>query len=112
MLNESAAGSNRMQSQMELADAYSALDVGRSFAILAPLVSRLNELIAAAVVLDGFDNRYLKDGEWVNGAGSVGSLVNNVGEKLASLAHLTSTARLRSRTNSSDLKYDLWCSFG
>lgn len=88
VLNLAAASSNRMQSQMELADAYSSLDLVRSFAIIGPLVTRLNELIAAAVVLDGFDNRYLKDGEWVTGAGSVGNLVNSVGDKLASLAQL------------------------
>ena len=88
LLNIAAPSSNRMQTQIELADAYSTLDVGRSFAIIGSLVTRLNELIAAAVVLDGFDNRYLKDGEWVTGAGSVGSLVNSVGDKLASLAQL------------------------
>lgn len=88
VLNAAASSSSRMQTQMELADAYSSLDVGRSFAIIGPLVTRLNELIAAAVVLDGFDNRYLKDGEWVTGAGGVGSLVNSVGDKLASLAQL------------------------
>jgi len=88
VLNEAPPGSSRMQSQIELADAYSTLDVGRTFTILGPLVSQLNELIAAAIVLDGFDNRYLKDGEWVSGAGSVGGLVNGVGEKLASLARM------------------------
>ena len=88
VLNEAATGANRMQSQIELVEAYATLDVGRSFTILGPLVSQLNELIAAAIVLDGFDNRYLKDGEWVSGAGSVGNLVNSVGEKLASLAQI------------------------
>ena len=88
ILNVAASGSSRMQNQIELADAYSSLDVGRSFAIIGPLVARLNELIAAAVVLDGFDNRYLKDGEWVKSAGSVGNLVNSFGDKLASLAQL------------------------
>ena len=88
VLNEAAPGSGHIQMQIELADAYATLDVGRSFTILTPLVSQLNELIAAAIVLDGFDNRYLKDGEWVTGAGSVGNLVNGVGEKLASLARI------------------------
>ncbi|MGH3850394.1 MAG: hypothetical protein ACRDRT_11940, partial [Pseudonocardiaceae bacterium] len=50
--------------QLRLAQAYLNFDVEQSFAILQPLILKLNELVSAAAVLDGIDAQYLKDGEW------------------------------------------------
>ena len=37
---------------------------------------KLNELVASAAALDGFENNYLRDGEWnMTGEGAVGGLL-------------------------------------
>ena len=80
-------GSKKMWAQIQLAQSYSALDPEQSFAILQPLIVRANELIAAAAVLDGFDYRYLKDGEWLSpGGNTLGNLIQNLEQTLAMLA--------------------------
>jgi hypothetical protein len=81
--------SKKMWAQIQLAQSYSSLDPEQSFAILQPLIVRANELIAAAAVLDGFDYRYLKDGEWLSpGGNTLGNLIHNLEQTLAMLARL------------------------
>jgi hypothetical protein len=76
----------QLRAQLRLAQAYSRLDRDEAFAILQPLVVKLNELLAAAAVLDGIDFRYLKDGEWeMPGANNLGAIVNILDQTLASL---------------------------
>ena len=42
---------------------------------------KLNDLVAASVKLDGYDNRYLRDGEWnMTGEGSVGNLLTRLSQ--------------------------------
>jgi hypothetical protein len=87
LLDSAPQSSSVLGAEMELAQAYSTLDVAQSFAIMQPLVARMNELVAAAAVLDGFENRYLKDGEWmVPGSSGLSNLVNMFSQHLASLA--------------------------
>jgi hypothetical protein len=51
------------------------------------VIAQVNRLIEAAAVLDGFENRYLQDGEWLRrGQTSLSNLVNNLDENLAFLA--------------------------
>jgi len=51
------------------------------------IISLVNQLVAAAVVLDGFENRYLQDGEWMKpGYTTLGNLVNNIEQNLGQLA--------------------------
>ncbi|HSK29195.1 MAG TPA: hypothetical protein VLA17_04460, partial [Candidatus Limnocylindria bacterium] len=51
------------------------------FAIMESLLPKLNELIAVGAKLDGYDTRYLTDGEWnMTGAGALGKI-------LTALAH-------------------------
>jgi hypothetical protein len=81
------AGSGQLMAQLQIAQSYSSLDPDQSFAIIQPLIVRTNELIAAATVLDGFDFRYLKEGEWISpGANTLGNLVNNINLTLSMLA--------------------------
>jgi len=81
--------SYRMSMQMQLARIYSSLDLDRSFEIVQPLVVKMNELVAAAAVLDGFDQRYTKDGEWlITGPNSLGNVINNLEQTLSVLAPL------------------------
>jgi len=79
-----------LNAQMQLIQAYLRLDPEQAFGQLQPLVVRLNELVAAAVVLDGVDYRYLKDGEWVmQGGGNVlCNLVMSLDRMLASLGRV------------------------
>lgn len=88
-LESAPPGSGQMWAQLQLARSYASLDPDQSFAIVQPLIAKANELIAAAAVLDGFDARYLNDGEWiVPGTNSLGSVVNNLNQTLALLARI------------------------
>jgi hypothetical protein len=72
--------------QMRLAQAYVPLDPDQSFTLLRPLFTKLNELVAAAAVLDGLDARYLREGEWeMPGANNVGNVINALDQTLAAL---------------------------
>jgi len=87
--DSSAPSTTQISAQMQLAQAYVRLDPDQSFAIMQPLIAKANELIAAAAVLDGFENRFLKEGEWLTpGAGNTGSIVNNLNQGLAGLARI------------------------
>jgi hypothetical protein len=82
-------GSSQMWAQLQLARSYSSLDPDQSFAIVQPLIAKANELIAAATMLDGFDARYLNDGEWiVPGNNSLGNVVSNLDQTLALLGRI------------------------
>ncbi len=79
---------SKTKSVDQLAQAYSSLDLDQSFELLQPLIIKSNELIAAATVMDGFDQRYLKDGEWIMPGGNVlANIVNNISYSLAKLSH-------------------------
>ena len=78
-----------LTAQLRLAQAYMRLDTDAAFAILQPVVVRLNELVAAAVVLDGVDFHYLKDGEWIMpGVNNLGNMVSSLDQILAALGRI------------------------
>ena len=62
---------------------------------LESMVLQLNQLVAAAAVLDGIERRYLKEGEWQKANySSLGNLINNLGQNLGQLArHDPTSAR-------------------
>ena len=77
---------SQVMAQLRLAQAYATLDPDQTFAIVQPLIIRLNELLAAAVVLDGIDFRYLKEGEWeMPGGNNLGRIVYTLNQILATL---------------------------
>jgi hypothetical protein len=46
------------------------------------VLPKLNELVSAAAALDGFENNYLRDGEWtMTSAGSIGTLLTGLAQK-------------------------------
>lgn len=65
--------------------------------MLQPFIAHLNQIIAAAVILDGVDNRYLQEGEWaLQNYFNINGLVNQVDQALGQLAQAEkhfSTAR-------------------
>jgi hypothetical protein len=85
-ISEMPRGSQKVSQQFQLANAYAQVDSEESFAIIGGIVSQINELVTAAAVMDGFENRYLKNDEWLtNGGSSVGNLVTNLRQALAQL---------------------------
>ncbi|HMH42331.1 MAG TPA: hypothetical protein VK557_02500 [Pyrinomonadaceae bacterium] len=78
-----------LTAQLRLAQAYMRLDTDQAFAILQPVVVRLNDLVAAAVVLDGIDFHYMKDGEWIMpGVNNLGNIVGSLDQILAGLGRI------------------------
>jgi len=74
-------GTEQMEGQIRLAMLYCSLKSDRGFAIMESLMPRLNELVAAAAALDGFENSYLRDGEWtMTSAGSIGRLLTDLAQ--------------------------------
>lgn len=77
----------RFTAQLQLAQGYSSIDAQQSVAIIQPMIIQINQLVSAAVVLDGFENRYLQDGEWIKpGYTSLANLVHNIEQNLGMLA--------------------------
>lgn len=76
----------RVSADLQLARAYANVDFEQSLATIEPLISKTNELLAAAVVLDGFDQRFLQDGEWAMSGNGLSNLVMNLEQTVASLA--------------------------
>lgn len=76
----------QLMGRVRLAQAYLKVDPDQSFSILQPLIVKLNELVAAAAILDGIDFQYLKDGEWVMpGFNNLGNVINSLDQTLAAL---------------------------
>ena len=89
VLGSSPQSSAEFNAQFSILRMYLRLDPDQAFGMLQPLVVRLNELVAAAVVLDGIDYRYLKDGEWVmQGGNALSSLVMSLDTILAGLGRV------------------------
>lgn len=77
----------QFSSRLQIARALSAVDPKQSFAILDDLADQLNELLAAAAVVDGFGPDCFGEGELKPFAGNMwGELVSQFGEGLSSLA--------------------------
>ena len=78
-----------MENQLRVADLFATIDPKRSFDVLEPGISQLNELLAAAQVLNGFEVEVYRDGELpLQGGSELGSMISRYGQQLASLAKL------------------------
>ena len=75
------------EDQIKVADAYAALDPKKSFELLESGIGQLNELLSAAIVLNGFEIDIFKEGEMTLRADSdLVGMVQRYGQELASLA--------------------------
>jgi hypothetical protein len=84
MIETLPPGKEQTELQIGLATVYCLAQSDRGFGIMEALLPKLNELIAAGAKLDGYDSRYLRDGEWnMTAEGAVGNLLtilaNNAG---------------------------------
>lgn len=74
-------GKEQTEAQLGLAMSYCLAKSDRGLAIMESLVPKLNDLVGAAAKLDGYDNRYLRDGEWnMTGEGNVGNLLTRLAQ--------------------------------
>jgi len=78
-----------LENQIRVAEMFATLDPKRSFEVLEPGISQLNELLAAAQVLDGFEVDVFRDGELpLQGGSQLGRVIGRFGQELASLAKI------------------------
>jgi hypothetical protein len=87
MTSRRATNYDQFEQQFKVARAFAEVDPARSVEILDPAISQLNELFAAAAVLNGFEVNLFRDGEMSMQAGSgLTSMVNRFGQELSHLA--------------------------
>jgi hypothetical protein len=76
MIDALKPGKEQTETQIALALVYCEAKDDRGFAIMESLLPKLNELIAVGAKLDGYDTRYLTEGEWnMTAAGAVGNIL-------------------------------------
>jgi len=94
-----ATNYQQFDQQLRIADAFATVDPSRSFDVLEPGISQLNELLSAAAVLNGFEVNIFKDGELPLAGGSgLSDMVSRYGQELATLAKID-FARAESSAN-------------
>jgi hypothetical protein len=80
-------GKERTGALVGLALRYSMEKSDRGFAIMESQMPKLNELIDAAVKLDGFDTQYVREGEWnMSANGNLGELLTRLAQNAAYFA--------------------------
>lgn len=76
LVNTVKPGDQQTQLQIQLAANYCSAKLDHGFEIMEPMLPKLNDLVSAAVKLDGYDTRYIRDGEWnMSAGGSIGNLL-------------------------------------
>ena len=87
MTNHRATSYEHFEQQLKVAHAFATVDAARSFEVLEPGISQLNELLSAAAVLSGFEINMFRDGEMAIQAGNgLTATINRYGQELAVLA--------------------------
>ena len=87
MVDVFAPGERQTRFQIALALIYCLVNDERGFSLMESLLPKLNELVAAAAKIDGYDMHYLRDGEWnMTGAGSIGNLLTMLANNAGSFA--------------------------
>ena len=75
-----------MFARLQLARAFARYDVARAFDLLDPLLDQFNELATAAVTMNGFNERYYRDGELItNNGNALAYISSQMSMSLASL---------------------------
>ena len=77
----------KIRTRLYLASLYCSQGSTRGLDVVQSQIPKLNELIDAAVKLDGFDTNYLRDGEWnMSANGEIGSLLTTMSQNAGSYA--------------------------
>jgi hypothetical protein len=84
-----AEDQNQMYALLAIGGAFSRYDSARAFEIVEPLVDQFNEISAAALVLNGFGQKYYQNGEVImNNGNVVGETANQLAAALSGLAQV------------------------
>jgi hypothetical protein len=87
MTNRRATSYDNFEQQLKVAHAFAAIEPARSFEVLEPGISHLNELLSAAALLSGFEINLFRDGELpLQGGSGLTATVTRYGQELALLA--------------------------
>ncbi len=89
MISHRATNYDQFEDQLRVARAFATVDPARSFEVLEPGISQINELLSAASVLSGFEVNVFRDGEMMmtgQGGSGLNSTINRFGQELAVLA--------------------------
>jgi hypothetical protein len=87
LTNHRATGYDNFEQQLKVAHAFAAIDPARSFEVMDPGISHLNELLSAAAILSGFEINMFRDGEMAILSGNgLTSTIGRYGQELAQLA--------------------------
>jgi hypothetical protein len=87
-LTRKATNYRQFEAQANVARAFAAFDIAKSFETLEPGIAQLNELLSAAAQLNGFEVNLFRDGELpLNAGGQLVGAVNRIGQELAFLAN-------------------------
>jgi hypothetical protein len=71
LIGDQAANYEQLQAKLQIASVYGQLDASKTAAIVESVIDQVNELSAAALVLNGFDlQQYFRGGEFVIGGGN------------------------------------------
>ncbi|MEN3326875.1 MAG: hypothetical protein V7638_1682 [Acidobacteriota bacterium] len=82
-----ATSYQQFEQQLKVAHAFATIDPARSFEVLEPGISQLNELLQAASVLSGFEISMFRDGEMsIQGGNGLTATLTRYGQELAVLA--------------------------
>ena len=87
LVSRRAENYQQLESQLQVAHAYAGVDTQASFEILESNIDQLNELLNAAVLLNGFEVRVFREGELpLQVSSGLSSMVLRCGQELAALA--------------------------
>jgi ribosomal protein S18 len=87
LTNRRATGYSQFMQQLAVANAFAEVDPVKSFEVLEPGISQLNELLSAAAVLSGFEVNVFRDGELpLEPNSQLTNMVGRYGQQIAFLA--------------------------
>lgn len=85
--NRRATSYDQFNQQLRVARAFVSTDTARSFEVLEPVISHINELLNAASILNGFEINMFRDGEMtMQGGSALTTTISRIGQELANLA--------------------------
>ena len=80
-------GKKQIEAELGLAIVYCSVKSDRGFDIMQAQLPALNDLVMAAAKLDGYDQTYLREGEWnMSSSGSLGELLTGLSQNAAYFA--------------------------
>ena len=89
IVSRHAENYQQLEAQLRVAQAYADIEPARSFEVLEPGISQINELLGAAALLNGFEGNFFKEGELpLRGDSSLGGIIAEYAQALATLARV------------------------